>query len=119
MQPHAGNNCYHTAQCLDIEIEKLTNQEELYWRQRSKANWLSSGDWNTKFFHAFALDRKKQNNVKGIVNSHRNWCPEDNAISNIILDYFSKLFTYLGPTNSMIEEVISSVDPLIDAEIND
>ena len=33
------------------EINNLLHQEELAWRQRSRAIWLPTGDKNTKFFH--------------------------------------------------------------------
>ena len=45
-------------------IEKLLEQEEIKWSQRSHANWLQNGDINTAFFHSFASARKKRNHIK-------------------------------------------------------
>ena len=37
--------------------------EELNWKQKSRANWLREGDPNTKFFHATTKQRRARNRV--------------------------------------------------------
>ena len=48
------------------EINDLLDSEEIFWGQRAKAHWLREGDKNTKFFHAKASERRKQNTILGI-----------------------------------------------------
>jgi hypothetical protein len=44
--------------------ELLLERDEIYWAQRSRANWLQHGDRNTSFFHNYASARRKKNSIK-------------------------------------------------------
>jgi hypothetical protein len=37
--------------CLQAELLKIMEEEELYWHKRSNENWLLKGDNNTAYFH--------------------------------------------------------------------
>ena len=37
---------------LESQINSMLVDEEIYWKQRSRADWLREGDKNTKYFHA-------------------------------------------------------------------
>ncbi|XP_075649952.1 uncharacterized protein LOC142620474 [Castanea sativa] len=66
---------------LRKEINSLLDDEELYWGQRAKAHWLKEGDKNTKFFHAQASERRRQNTINGIWDEQGNWCEEKDSIA--------------------------------------
>ncbi|XP_068309911.1 uncharacterized protein [Pyrus communis] len=46
---------------LNTWLQSLLAQEEAFWRQRSKENWLKLGDQNTKKFHQKANRRQRMN----------------------------------------------------------
>ncbi|XP_060962321.1 uncharacterized protein LOC115720515 [Cannabis sativa] len=50
---------------LEEKLNDLLFKEEVYWKQRSRIQWLQEGDQNTKFFHQKAKTRQKTNIIKG------------------------------------------------------
>jgi len=42
-----------------LRLELLLEQEEFFWVQRARANWLKHGERNTNFFHQYASTRKR------------------------------------------------------------
>ncbi|XP_060969648.1 uncharacterized protein LOC133036893 [Cannabis sativa] len=72
---------------------ELLAQQEIYWRQRSKQFWLHNGDKNTKYFHANASPRKRNNQILHLKNSAGAWTDWGNGLDQVITSYFSDLFT--------------------------
>lgn len=55
---------------IEKQIDGILLEEEIYWRQRSRAVWLKEGDKNTKFFHSKASARKRKNTIEGILDEN-------------------------------------------------
>ncbi|KAF7801847.1 reverse transcriptase [Senna tora] len=49
-------------------MEVLRCEEEL-WASKSRMDWLSLGDANTKFFHTYVLGRRRHNIINGLSDS--------------------------------------------------
>ena len=75
------------------EINDLLDSEEIYWCQRSKAHWLREGDRNTKFLHAQASERRKQNTILGIWDKFENWCGDQDSIARAAVSYFDEIYS--------------------------
>jgi hypothetical protein len=41
----------------------MLDQQKMYWRQRGNIKWATWGDAGTKFFHANAIIKLKQNTI--------------------------------------------------------
>lgn len=49
--------------CLILELDEQLRREELLWKQKSKVDWLSSSDMNTKYFHASTTIHRCRNQI--------------------------------------------------------
>ena len=58
---------------LEKHIDNVLIDEEVYWKQRSRADWLLEGDKNTKFFHAKFSAPKKKNKIWGVLDENGSW----------------------------------------------
>lgn len=71
----------------------LLEKQEDMWYQRARTNWLVNGDKNTKFFHSQASVKRRKNLITGIHNNQGVWKTSKEAIKNILLEHFTKLYT--------------------------
>ena len=44
---------------LENSLMEIYKGEEIFWRQRSRQNWILRGDANTAYFHAIANGRHR------------------------------------------------------------
>ncbi|KAK7275172.1 hypothetical protein RIF29_16281 [Crotalaria pallida] len=75
------------------DYEQVTLQEEAYWFQQSRNKWISMGDQNTRFFHNAAMSRRRRNKINALLNEEGNWIYDSNALRDMAVSYFSKLFS--------------------------
>lgn len=77
---------------LLMEYEEHIKNEEIAWRQRSRALWLKEGDRNTKFFHITANAHKRSNNIDQLV-THGETIELPDRIKSEIIDFYKILYT--------------------------
>lgn len=74
------------------KLNDLLLHEELYWKQRAKIFWLAEGDENTKFFHANASARKRNNKVSYLINDQGVRVDDHKDMCDIVSSYFTGVF---------------------------
>lgn len=90
------------------ELENLLEEEEKYWRIRSREDWLKWGDQNTKWFHSKAnFRKKKRNKMEGITNKEGVWVRESKKVGETVASYFKELFSTSNPNQEAINEILS------------
>ena len=104
-------------QLLRYKLEKLENQNELFWKQRSHANWLKHGDRNTRYFHAFASERRRINWLKKLRNEHGNWVEGEEQLKHLVFKYYSALFTSQG--GSLVSSFLNQIQPRVTQQMNE
>ena len=102
---------------LDGRMDELEKREEVYWKQRSRQDWLVSGDKNTKFFHQKANQREQRNRVTRLRDEAGTWFDEEEEITECFVSYFETLFG--SENNCDTDPVIDLVQPLVEDTMKD
>lgn len=95
-------------------INNLLMDKEIYWKQKSKADWLRQGDKNTKFFHAKDSSRKRKNKI---LDEEGKLTKEEYDVERMFYNYFTNLFSTTSPSNikwnvKMTEEMNDDLNKL-------
>lgn len=98
------------------QLETMYNQQEIYWKQRSKQHWLREGDRNSRYFHAATKIRKKMNYIDSLEDRTGRTVGWDNGLEDVMLEYFNELFS-AGSTNC--ESIIECVSRCVTDEHNE
>uniref|UniRef100_A0A803QFF3 Reverse transcriptase domain-containing protein n=1 Tax=Cannabis sativa TaxID=3483 RepID=A0A803QFF3_CANSA len=103
---------------MEDTLDELLSQEEVYWHQRSRINWLQSGDENTKFFHAYASSRKSNNTIKTLQNSAGITVHSKKELTEVICSFYEELFTATGTDAAALEQILHTVPRTVTDEMN-
>ncbi|KAL1202796.1 hypothetical protein V5N11_003633 [Cardamine amara subsp. amara] len=97
------------------EIKKDLNrayyQEEVFWKQKSRNQWLQAGDRNTKHFHVCAKKRKAINRILSVKDNHGVEKLGEEMISETAVEYFQRVYESASPSlwDSFFENFTSPV----------
>ncbi|KAI5334697.1 hypothetical protein L3X38_024830 [Prunus dulcis] len=101
---------------MEFKLQSAIQEEEMYWKLKSRVQWLKERDKNTKFFHTKTIAHRRQNLMKGLEDSNRQWRDDAEDMKRIASEYLSKNFTTDRPTQ--IEEVTQCVTRKVQPQQN-
>ncbi|KAK3195888.1 hypothetical protein Dsin_027198 [Dipteronia sinensis] len=82
---------------VESDLENLLTKEEIYWRQRSRLDWLVVGDRNLRFFHRKTSARKTSNWIDLLKDETGKKFTDEVGISGAVCRFFDILFTSSSP----------------------
>lgn len=69
-------------------LENLLKEDEIYWKQTTREEWIKWGDGNTKWFHTRACHRRKINRITGLYVNNGEWTDKAEDFARIASLYF-------------------------------
>jgi hypothetical protein len=73
-------------------LVELYHREEMMWRQRSRVEWLSNGDKNSKFFHQRASMRRRKNLIKALERQDGSMSEDRSEIQEMASNFYKNLY---------------------------
>ncbi|XP_059077176.1 uncharacterized protein LOC131876285 [Cryptomeria japonica] len=73
--------------------KEIISLEDIYWKQRSKIQWLTEGDRDTSFFHRYASKHKRRNTIHSIFNNRNEELVGNSEIGQWDSLYFDNAYT--------------------------
>ena len=76
-----------------MQYSRLALDEEAFYKQKSRIQWLQLGDKKTAFFHKSVLHRQSRNMINSLIDEERTLIIDQNTIGGKAAEYFENLLT--------------------------
>ena len=96
-------------------LHETMRQEELFWSQKARCQWLKEGNRNTSFFHCRVRNKRQRSFIHAIKIDDGHWVHDIKDIQDEGNSFFEKLFSFDGNVTDdellhVIPEVITPED---------
>ncbi|KAK0590414.1 hypothetical protein LWI29_026738 [Acer saccharum] len=91
------------------KLDNALTIEENYWRQRAKADWMTKGDRNSRYFLAKASGRRARNRMRGLMDDSGVWKDSKDELVQITYNYFTGLFSSSHPSTQDLDKISRNV----------
>ena len=90
---HSSGNLIELEANLKRELEVILSQEEIFWYQKSRHDWIAWGDRNTSYFHRQTIQRRRTNRIDILKDDNGNWISDAEQIKSYAVGFFTRLYT--------------------------
>lgn len=112
--PHQISSIFY----LEHQLEKLLLKEEVYWRQRSRNNWLGAGDKNTSFFHKSASVRRSRNYILSLRKEDNTVTSNRREIEDMVINFYASLLSSQRPDEADLNIVTNRIPKMMSSNMN-
>lgn len=102
---------------LKNDLAVAYKEEELFWRQKCREEWLKSGDRNTKFFHNCVKGKRHLNKILMHLDDLGQEHFSEGSKGSIAVDYFRELFMIYNPYD--MESLFAGFQSRVTQEVNE
>lgn len=71
-----------------MELEKVVDNEESLWKQKSHRDWIKLGDRNTWYFYSQVNRRRRINHIKSLKLYDGIWSFDEDQIKKEVVGFF-------------------------------
>ena len=100
--------------------KEILQREEIFWKQRSRIQWLKEGDKNTTFFHRSPSNHKRRNTISRLNDEGGRVLKEREEMGKHVVEHFSKALEKdnFARTPIIRRSLITSIPRIIGEEEN-
>lgn len=104
---------------LTKELDEVLKQEELLWFQKSGEEWITSGDRNTKYYHASTIVKRNWSKCDSLKDNDEKVITDKEEIKALIRNYYNDLFNRDGACalESAPKSCFPSIPPNVKVDI--
>eukprot|EP00253_Pinus_taeda_P030079 PITA_30079 len=103
-----------------LEWEKLCKQEEIFWKQKSRVQWLKEGERNTKIFHRSTIANRTHKRISSIKNEDEQIQQTHEEIEAVLVKHFSGIAQEdILVREPFIKDFTTHIPKLVTKEDND
>ena len=77
---------------LQGQLDITLYQEECLWFQKSRSQWITDGDRNTKYYHSKKIIRRRKNKILSLRDGTGNWVDGPESLKAFVRQFYIDLF---------------------------